>query len=215
MINKLLILIGPPGSGKGTISNYILSNYKNYVHLSPGQIFRENIKNETELGKKVSQFLKNGELVTNDIVTKIMQQEIIKFQNSNIILDGYPRSEQQNNSFNEILNKINTFALYVIYLKIDEKTVIERLTNRQICSKCGQIYNKILSPSKVPGICNICGSQLISRTDDNAKTIKERFNVYNNETKSILDYYKNKKNFITIDASLPLKKFNSQINDLF
>ncbi|WBP84056.1 adenylate kinase family protein [Mycoplasmopsis edwardii] len=197
MINKNLIFMGEPGAGKGTVAE-IISNKTNLVHLSTGNIFRNEIKNKTELGKKIQYYVNSGgyvpDEVTNEIVLNAIQK--LKAENKYFILDGYPRTIAQA----EFLNSLKEFSFKVIQLSVPHDVIIERLSGRRLCNKCGTGYHVKFKQPKVEGICDLDQTPLIQREDDNPEKIKNRLKIYQEQTQPLLDYYAKKGELITITA---------------
>lgn len=181
------IIFGPPGAGKGTYAAKIAQKLRISV-ISTGDIFREEVKRNTELGKKVAEFLRRGDLVPDDIVIDVLAKRIrMPESKQGFILDGYPRTIEQAKSLDTI-TKIDA----IIRLLVPEWIIIERLSNRRVCKKCGAIYNlKYLKPKK-PGVCDKCGGNLFQREDDRPEVIKERLKVYEAQTQPLIEYYKDK-----------------------
>jgi len=200
-MKKILILLGPPGAGKGTIGSR-LSEIYNLPLISSGDLLRENVNNNTELGKKANLYIKKGELVPDEIVVEIIKKRIEKDDCKNgFILDGFPRTLEQA----KILDKVINDSIIVIYLYASDDFIIKRLSNRRICEKCGYIYHLINLPPKKDGICDKCGGKLIQREDDKPEIIKNRLNVYNTYTKVIIDYYEKKGNLYRVSGEGELK----------
>lgn len=189
------IIVGPPGAGKGTYASRLASKLK-IAKISTGDIFREEIKRDTNLGKKIVDFVNKGELVPDEIVIELLKEEISKPSSKNgFILDGYPRTIEQAKALDKI-EKIDT----VIRLVVPEWVIIERLSNRRTCKKCGAIYNvKYLKPKKL-GICDVCGGALYQREDDKPEVIKERLRVYEAQTQPLISYYSGKVPFVNIEC---------------
>ncbi|MFH1782329.1 MAG: adenylate kinase [Candidatus Omnitrophota bacterium] len=187
-----IVLLGPPGAGKGTQA-VILQDKLHFLHLSTGDILRENVKMNTEIGKKAKSFMEKGELVPDDIVIEMM---LDKIRSSNLdkgfMLDGFPRTIYQAKKIDEALGYLKLSIGLVIYLKTSIETVIKRLTGRRLCKECGANYHITNMPPKKQGICDKCNGSLYQRKDDNEETIKTRLDVYNNQTKELIDYYKEK-----------------------
>lgn len=182
-----LVLLGPPGSGKGTYSSRIAKEFE-IPHISTGDLLREEVKKGTELGERAKEYMNRGELVPNEIVLEILKQRLQQPDcERGFILDGFPRNLEQA----KILGTIATIDL-VIYLDVPDEIIIERLSNRRICRECGAIYNLKSMPPKVPGKCDVCGSELYQRDDDKPETIKNRLEVYREQTKPLIDHYKEK-----------------------
>jgi len=191
-----LILFGAPGSGKGTQAQ-VLSEKLHLEKISLGDIFREEVKNNSSLGKEVKQYMEKGLLVPDDLVSRIIEVHV---NNKNFILDGYPRNINQVKTLEEILKRKNQAIDWFIYLEVDDKTIIERLSQRRICKKCGANYHLKNMPPHKSNICDKCGSELIQRKDDFPDVIKKRCEVFLKETKGILKYYKEREKLITVDA---------------
>jgi len=181
------IIFGPPGSGKGTYTSRLATLLK-IVGVATGDMFREEIKRNTALGKKVAHFVNSGELVPDEIVIDMLEKRIEEpSSRRGSILDGYPRTVQQAQALDK-LAKIDA----VIRLIVPEWIIIERLSNRRICGNCGAIYNLRHLKPKVEGVCDKCGGQLYQREDDKPEVIKERLKVYERQTQPLIDYYKRK-----------------------
>jgi adenylate kinase len=190
-----LIIFGPPGAGKGTYAAKIAQKLRISV-ISTGDIFREEVQRNTELGKKVAEFLRRGDLVPDAIVTDVLAKKIrMPESKQGFILDGYPRTIEQAKSLDTI-TKIDA----IIRLLVPEWIIIERLSNRRVCKKCGAIYNlKYLKPKK-PGVCDKCGGNLFQREDDKPKVIRERLKVYEAQTQPLIEYYKDKLPILSIEC---------------
>lgn len=182
-----IIIFGPPGSGKGTYASR-LSPILKIPQVSTGDLFRENVKNETELGKKVKSIMEKGDLVPDDITLAILKDRLSKDDSKNgFILDGYPRTMQQV----EDLEKITDIDV-VVNLNVPDWVIIERLSNRVVCSKCSSVFNlKYMKPKK-EGVCDECGGKLIHRKDDDKEVIQERLDVYRKQTEPLIKYYEKK-----------------------
>jgi len=189
------IIFGPPGAGKGTYASMLASKLK-IAKISTGDIFREEIKQNTDLGKRVVGFVKKGELVPDEIVIRILTEEIGKPSSKNgFILDGYPRTIEQAKALDSI-EKIDA----VIRLVVPEWVIIERLSNRRTCKNCGAIYNlKYLRPKR-GGVCDMCGGELFQRGDDKPEVIRQRLRVYEAQTQPLIDYYKDNVPFLDIEC---------------
>ena len=189
-----LLIFGPPGSGKGTYANLMKSRL-NVIPISTGDIFRESVKNKTDLGEKVADFLRRGELVPDDLVIEVVKREIMKVKDEGFILDGFPRTVKQA----EALENISSIDA-IIQLIVPNKIIIARLSNRRVCPKCGAIYNlKTLKP-KVDEICDHCGTHLIQREDDRPEVIENRLYQYRKQTRPLLKYYRGKVPIIRVTS---------------
>lgn len=182
------IIFGPPGSGKGTYASRLRAKLGVDV-IAMGDIFREIMKEDRPLGKKVKQYVKKGLLVPDDVVIEVLKQRLAKSSSKKgFILDGFPRTLEQANA----LDKIVAIDV-VIKLTVPDSIIIERLSTRRICKNCGEVYNVRYLKPKVEGLCDRCGGQLYQRPDDTAKVIKDRIQVYERQTQPILQHYKEKK----------------------
>lgn len=177
------ILLGPPGAGKGTQADRIVEKY-NVPHISTGDIFRENIKNGTELGKKAQEYMNRGELVPDDLVVEIATDRLLKddCKERGFLLDGFPRTVYQAQKLDEFLAANGQKLDKVIDLEVSEDVLMIRLTGRRVCKACGASYHVVNIPPKQEGICDKCGGELFQRADDNEETAKNRIDVYNKET---------------------------------
>ena len=194
---KCIILIAAPAAGKGTISKYIEDKY-NYKHISTGDLLREEVRNNTDIGKEIKPLLEKGSLVGDNIIEEVLLKELSK-TNSNIILDGYPRTLNQAKKLDELLIKANVELSNVINIDIDKEIAIERITNRLVCDNCKSVYNKKLIKEN---ICTRCGGNLSSRNDDNKETFLDRYDTFLKETKTLINYYDDKLVTIYNNSSL-------------
>lgn len=209
MMNNIIIM-GPQGSGKGTQAD-ILSQKLSIPHVSTGEIFRENIKNQTELGKKIDSIVKSGALVPDEITNEITKERLELPDCANgFILDGFPRNLVQA----EFLDKIKTISL-VLEIFIDDEEAIKRITQRRTCLKCQKIYHLTYNPPKNDEICDLCGQKLIVREDDKKESVKRRLAIYHEQTKPLIDYYKAKNIYQEIDGAPPIPEVTAQIMKIF
>jgi adenylate kinase len=207
-MKKIIILLGPPGAGKGTVGER-LSKILNFPLISTGDLLRENVKEKTILGIKAKEYMDKGELVPDDIVFPVLFERIKKEDcKDGFILDGFPRNINQAENLERYFEDGKT---KVIYLKADDEFLVKRLSNRRICEKCGAIYHLINLPPKVDGICDKCGGKLIQRDDDKEDVVRNRLNVYHKLTSPLLDYYKNKGILFEVDATQKLENTVSEI----
>lgn len=200
-----IIMLGAPGSGKGTAAK-ILAKKTNLLHISTGDMFREQIKKETELGKLANSYMSQGKLVPDEVTINIVKDRLNWEDAENgVILDGFPRTIDQAKALDEILQAKGKNVTIVPELVISDEIIVDRILNRATCSnkECGAIYNTKYKPSKIEGVCDVCGAALVSRTDDNEETIKNRLEVYRENSKDLISYYKEKNVLITITPENP------------
>ncbi len=196
-----LILLGPPGAGKGTQASAIVKKY-NIPHISTGDIFRANIKEGTELGKKAEEYMNKGLLVPDELVVSIVKDRITKDDCKNgFLLDGFPRTVAQAEALDEELKEMSLGIDKVINIEVEKDILIERIIGRRICKNCGATYHIKFSPAKQDGICDICGGELHQRKDDTLDTVEKRIQVYMEQTKPLIDYYAQKGLLLNIDGT--------------
>ncbi|MEK6937930.1 MAG: nucleoside monophosphate kinase [Nanoarchaeota archaeon] len=200
-----LILLGAPGSGKGTISE-VLVDKLHLFHISPGELLREEVRKQTTIGKEIAKYIEKGELVPNKFVVEMVKLEIGK--RKDFVLDGFPRSVEQAKEIKDL--KIDA----VISLEVPEKVVIERFSGRRTCPKCNAGYHIKYIPPKKEGICDKCGERLIQRKDDAPQTVKERFKVYHKETAPLVEYYRKRRLLHQIDASSVPEEVSATVLEL-
>lgn len=187
-----LILLGPPGAGKGTQATRIVEKYK-VPHISTGDIFRENIKNNTPLGQKAQEYMNKGELVPDQLVVDIALDRLGKDDCKNgFLLDGFPRTVFQADALDKFLKDKGKGIDLVINIEVEDKMLIERLDARRVCPTCAATYNVIGMPPKKEGICDKCNDTLIQRKDDKKETVGNRIKVYHEQTSPLIEYYKEK-----------------------
>jgi adenylate kinase len=195
-----IILIGPPGAGKGTQAKKIQEHYR-LPHISTGDILRENINNNTSLGLKAKSYMSKGELVPDELLITIIKDRLSKKDCENgFMLDGYPRTIPQADALQMILTESGEMVDAVLNICVDDEELIKRLSGRRMC-KCGTSYHVLFNPPEKEGICNTCKGKLYQRDDDKSEAIRNRLNVYKKQTKTLINYYANKKILKTIDGS--------------
>lgn len=198
------ILLGPPGAGKGTQAAKIIEKY-NIPHISTGDIFRENIKKGTELGKKAQEYMNRGELVPDDLVIEIATTRLLEDDcKDGFLLDGFPRTVYQAEKLDEFLAAHGSKIDKVIDIEVGKEELMERLTGRRVCKSCGASYHIVNIPPKKEGVCDVCGGELIQRTDDNAETVANRIEVYEAQTMPLVEYYEKAGNIAHIDGATGL-----------
>ena len=195
-----LVLLGPPGSGKGMQGELIVNQYK-LAHVSTGNILRKAIGEKTDLGNKALKYMEKGLLVPDDIIVQILEEELDSPCCKNgFVLDGVPRTIPQAKSLERWLLDRKKPIDRVIYLNVDEDILVKRLTNRRTCVSCGRVYNLMDHPPQNDGQCNVCGGELIQRVDDREDTVRKRFQVYEDQTKPLLEFYKDQNLLVNING---------------
>ncbi|MER3496801.1 MAG: adenylate kinase [Armatimonadota bacterium] len=188
-----LILIGPPGAGKGTQSA-LLTARLGLIALSTGEIFRKEIDAQTDLGRLAQRYIQHGELVPNGVTIEMMSKRIREpeIRKHGFVLDGFPRTEKQAGALEELLEEIEMPITSVISLELPDEMVIERLSGRLGCTQCGEIYHSHNKPPKREGLCDKCNSNLFVRSDDTPEAISERLNIFREQTAPVIDFYENR-----------------------
>ncbi|ACA53909.1 adenylate kinase [Clostridium botulinum] len=185
-----VILLGPPGAGKGTQAKLISEKFS-IPHISTGDIFRANIKEKTPLGIEAKRYMDNGQLVPDEVTIGIVKDRLTKDDCDNgFLLDGFPRTVAQAEALDEFLKGINKELDVALLIKVPEEFILERMTGRRVCTSCGASYHIRFNPPKIEGKCDICDNELIQRKDDTEATVKERLEVYSKQTYPLINYYK-------------------------
>jgi len=196
-----LVLLGPPGAGKGTLASALKERFS-VPHISTGDILREEMKNNTPLGQEAKRHVESGGLVPDEVVTKLIEYKLS--QNNAVdkgyMLDGFPRTETQAEDLDKILSGLNREIDNAVYLEASLPVVIKRLTGRRVCRHCGAIFHIENDPPKKDGVCDECGGEVYQRPNDNEETIKTRMNVYLENTKPVIDYYEVQGKLKKVDA---------------
>ncbi len=210
---KNILFFGPPGCGKGTQAS-ALSNATGYLNVSTGSLFRKIVNENSPLGKKIQEIMGSGALVKDELVNQLIEDFYKKSSSAKgIILDGYPRNIDQANALKLVLQQYNAEVDVVFYFNLEESLLIKRITGRYTCSDCGAIYNSYFKNTKKEDECDICHShKLIRRSDDSEEVSKNRLKVYKEDSKPLLDYYKDK--LVTLDASKPQDLLSKEIINL-
>ncbi|MEE1313257.1 MAG: adenylate kinase [Lachnospiraceae bacterium] len=195
-----IIMLGAPGAGKGTQAKMISEKY-GIPHISTGDIFRANIKNGTELGKKAKSYMDQGLLVPDELVVDLVVDRVQNDDCANgYILDGFPRTIPQAEALDAALGKDKID--YALDIEVPDENIIKRMSGRRACVGCGATYHLVFNPTKEEGICDVCGQKLILRDDDKPETVQKRLNVYHEQTKPLIDYYKKAGSLVEMDGTV-------------
>jgi adenylate kinase len=208
---KFYILIGPPGAGKGTQAKIVAEKY-GLLHISSGDLFRENLKNQTELGKQAQGYMSKGELVPDELTIKMVRERISRPDCKNgALLDGFPRTPAQADALSEMLKEFNSKVELVPLIDVPEDVLIERLSGRWTCRAQGHVFHEKFNPPQKAGICDFDGSELYQREDDQKSTVVNRISVYSKQTAPLISYYSNKKLLVTIDGTKPIDQVSKEL----
>lgn len=189
-MTRFIVLLGPPGAGKGTQAEAISAKL-HLPHISSGDIFREHLKNQTELGKLAAGFINKGELVPDDVTIAMIRERLSRPDcHDGALLDGFPRTPAQAEALATFLSEINGQVKHVPYICVPEDVLIERLAGRWTCRESGHVFHEKYNPPKLQGICDFDGSKLYQREDDKAETVKRRIHVYMEQTQPLIAYYR-------------------------
>lgn len=206
-----IVLLGPPGVGKGTQAK-ILADAKKLVHVSSGDLFRENLKNQTELGKLAQSYMDKGELVPDDVTISMIRYRIVRPDcKAGAILDGFPRTPTQADALEKMLAEFNGRVDKVPYITADVPVLVERISERWTCRAQGHIYNHTFSVPKQAGICDIDGSELYQREDDKAEMVKVRIRVYLEQTIPLVEYYRKRGKLIEINGAQAVEQVTKDL----
>lgn len=206
-----IVLLGPPGAGKGTQAQ-IVSKTLGLPHISSGDIFRENLKNQTELGKLAKGFMDRGELVPDDLTIAMIRDRLSRPDCApGALLDGFPRSTAQAEALAEMLAGLQGKVNAVPYIKVAEQVLIERLTGRWTCRAQGHVFHEKYNPPKQAGVCDQDGSQLYQRDDDKAETVINRIRVYFAQTAPLIEYYQRADQLVEIDGTQPIDTVTAEL----
>ncbi|MBR4514684.1 MAG: adenylate kinase [Lachnospiraceae bacterium] len=209
-----IIMLGAPGAGKGTQAKMIASKY-GIPHISTGDIFRANIKNGTELGAKAKQYMDKGELVPDELVVDLIMDRFKEDDAKNgYVLDGFPRTIPQAEALDKALSAAGEDIDFAINVEVPDENIINRMSGRRACVGCGATYHIKYNAPKVEGICDTCGKELILRDDDKPETVKNRLEVYHNQTQPLIDYYEKKGKLKEVDGTVDMNDVFNAIVDI-
>jgi len=206
-----IILLGPPGAGKGTQAKMLIDEYQ-IPQISTGDILRAAVKEGTRLGKEAKSYMDKGELVPDSVVIGIVEERIQEPDcKKGYMLDGFPRTVPQAEALDDMLGKLSAQIDHVVSIEVANEELVKRLTGRRTCRECGAGYHVMFDPPKVEGICDKCGGELYQRDDDNEETVSSRLNVYESQTLPLIDYYKVKGKIRPIDGVGDIKEIFQRI----
>jgi adenylate kinase len=209
-----IILMGLPGAGKGTQAAKIIKKYP-IPHISTGDMFRLAIKNETDLGKEAKSYMDKGELVPDEVTVGIVKERLSQSDaKDGFLLDGFPRTVEQAEALNGIMDELGTQIDRTINVEVGEEELMNRLTGRRICEVCGTTYHLVFNPPKEEGICDLDGGKLYQREDDNPETVANRLEVNLKQTAPLLDFYKNQGVLSSVDGSKDIDEVFSEVDEI-
>ena len=206
-----IIMLGAPGAGKGTQAKMIAEKFA-IPHISTGDIFRANIKNGTELGKKAKEYMDKGQLVPDELTVEILLDRVAQDDCKNgYVLDGFPRTIPQADVLDKELTKLGDKVDFAINVDVPDENIVRRMSGRRACLKCGATYHIEHIPPKKEGVCDNCGSELVQRDDDKPETVQNRLSVYHEQTQPLIDYYEKKNILKSVDGTRDMQEVFSDI----
>lgn len=209
-----IIMLGAPGAGKGTQAKQIAGKYS-IPHISTGDIFRANIKNGTDLGKKAKEYMDQGLLVPDELTCDLVMDRIQQDDCVNgFVLDGFPRTIPQAEALDAALEKIGQHMDVAIDVDVPDENIVNRMSGRRACLDCGATYHVVSLPPKTEGKCDHCGSDLVLREDDKPETVQKRLSVYHDQTQPLIDYYKKQGILKSVDGTQPMEAVFTAITDI-
>lgn len=210
-MGRFIVLLGPPGAGKGTQAQ-VLAEKTGLAHISSGDIFRENLKNQTDLGKLAQVYMNRGELVPDDVTIAMIRERLSRPDCANgAILDGFPRTPAQAEALSAMLEELDGKVVSVPYISVPAEVLIERLSGRWTCRTCGKVYHSVYNPPKKAGICDDDGGELYQREDDQPATVEKRIKVYLEQTSPLIEHYRRAGLLVEIDGTLPIEEVTRQL----
>ena len=211
-----IVLLGPPGAGKGTLAG-VLKDTLGVLHVSTGDILREELKANTPLGQEAKKFIESGGLVPDEVVTKLIKNKLTNDSRAKdgFMLDGYPRTVNQAKDLDNILDKLGMPIDCALYMEATLGTILARLTGRRVCRGCGKIYHIVNMPSKKDGVCDSCGGEIYQRADDNEETIKIRMKVYTDSTAPIISFYEGQNKLKKVNADKDSQEVKEDALNIF
>lgn len=210
-----IVLLGPPGAGKGTLAG-LLKEAHDLLHISTGDLLREEMQNNSELGQEAKNYVEKGELVPDELVTKLLANKLKSSPHTKgYLLDGYPRTKAQAESLDRLLKDIVRPIDVALYLDADMQVIVKRITGRRVAPKSGRVYHIVNRPPKQEGICDETGEALIQRPDDNEETVRKRMDVYLENTLPIVQYYENQGILRKMDGGKESEELQTELIELF
>ena len=207
----VIVMLGAPGAGKGTQADLICAEY-NIPHISTGDIFRANIKNGTELGKRAKSYMDKGELVPDQLTVEILLDRVAQDDcKEGYVLDGFPRTIPQAEVLDDALGKLSAKVDYAINVDVPDDAIVARMSGRRSCPDCGTVYHIVYNKPAKEGTCDKCGASLVQREDDAEETVRNRLKVYHDQTAPLIDFYEKKGALRTVDGTQDMKQVTDNI----
>jgi adenylate kinase len=205
-----IVLVGPPGAGKGTQAHFIASHLA-IPRISTGDIFRYNVANNTELGAKAKEYMDRGDLVPDEVTVAMVRDRLAEADaKAGFLLDGFPRNVPQAETLKKMLAELDTKLTVVVELVVDENEVVRRLSGRRTCRRCQRVWHVLYEPPTVPDVCDDCGGELFQRDDDKEEVIRHRLEVYNSQTSPLIAFYADEGVLVGIDATGPVEEVTAR-----
>jgi adenylate kinase len=208
-----IILSGPPGCGKGTQAELLIAK-TGVTHYSTGDVLRDHVRRQTEIGLKAKEYMNAGKLVPDDIILGIAREFLKTVRDKGVLFDGFPRTIPQAEGLDRVMAELGTKVDVAVFINLSDDVIVQRLTSRRTCRKCGAIFNLEFKPPREPGICDVCGGELYQRDDDKEATIRNRLSVYQRETAGLKSYYQQQDKLVELDGSIGKDKLHQAIMDL-
>lgn len=208
-----IVLLGPPGGGKGTQAE-LMRERLGFVHYSTGDVFRDHIKRRTSVGRQVEEFVTSGRLVPDRMVLEVVSVFLQENAGKSILFDGFPRTVPQAEGLDQVLERYQLKVDRAVLIELSDEEVVRRLSGRRQCRSCGKIYNLTFSPPRAEGICDACGGELYQRDDDREATIRDRLRVYHQQTEPLVDYYQKKQRLERVPGEIGRDRVFEQIQQI-